>query len=74
MFHQDSIVVDNSTKANSSSGGSGNELQCQLVHERREVNCSSDVYSSKDAWRSSRSFINDQIRRLRAQLVELKVC
>ena len=66
------MVVDNATKANSSSSSPANELQCQLVNEK-VVNCSSTVYSNKDAWRSSRSYINDQIRRLRAQLSELKV-
>jgi hypothetical protein len=51
-FPQDSIVVDNSTKTNSSSAPA-NELQCQLLDER-VVNCSSRVYSNKYAWRTSR--------------------
>ena len=63
--------MDNTTQVNSSSSPP-NELQCQLLDEKI-VNCSSQVYSNRDAWRSSRSYINDQIRRLRAQLSELKV-
>jgi len=57
---------------NSSSIPPSNELQCQLLDEK-VVNCSSQVYNNKNAWRTSRSFINEQIRRLRAQLSELKV-
>ncbi len=47
------------------------DLECRLTEEE-EVNCSSRVYSSRSDWRHSRSFVNEQIRRLRAQLYELK--
>ena len=55
------------------------DLRCRIVqdgtdHDRME--CTSHVYefgSSPADWRTSRSFINEQIRRLRAQLFELKV-
>ena len=47
------------------------DLKCRLT-EADEVDCSSDIYSSRADWRHSRSFVNEQIRRLRAQLYELK--
>ena len=48
------------------------DLKCRL-NEEQEVNCSSQIYTSRSDWRHSRAFINEQIRRLRAQLYELKV-
>ena len=47
------------------------DLQCRM-NDQMEVNCSSEIYNSRSDWRHSRSFINEQIRRLRAQLLELK--
>ena len=37
-----------------------------------QVNCNQTVYNNKAAWRSTRTHINQQIRRLRSQLFELK--
>ena len=36
-------------------------------------NCNTNIYNSIPSWKSSKSYINEQIRRLRAQLFELKV-
>ena len=47
-------------------------LECSVT-DSMEVNCSSTVYGDRQQWRSSRAFVNEQIRRLRAQLMELKV-
>ena len=38
-----------------------------------DENCRTDIYNSIPNWKSSKSYINEQIRRLRAQLFELKV-
>ena len=38
-----------------------------------DENCSTDIYNSIPNWKSSKTYINEQIRRLRAQLFELKV-
>lgn len=61
-------ISDNSSTAEN---GPGSEFQCQVVNGKG-VNCSSAVYSDQVAWRSSRTYINEQIRRLRSQLMELK--
>ena len=37
-----------------------------------QVNCNETVYVDKAAWRSTRTIVNQQIRRLRSQLYELK--
>lgn len=37
-----------------------------------EINCNSTIYTNKAAWKNSRTFVNEQIRQLRAQLNELK--
>jgi hypothetical protein len=47
-------------------------LECSVT-DSMEVNCSSTVYDNRRQWRSSRTFVNEQIRRLRSQLLELKV-
>ena len=38
-----------------------------------DENCGTDIYNSIPNWKSSKTYINEQIRRLRAQLFELKV-
>lgn len=48
------------------------DLQCRIT-DSQEINCSSEIYTSPNNWRTSRTFINEQIRRLRSQLFELKV-
>ena len=48
------------------------DLECRVTDSMR-VNCSSTVYGDRNQWRSSRVVVNEQIRRLRAQLLELKV-
>ena len=42
------------------------------VSNTKEVNCNSTIYKDRLAWRSSRAYVNEQIRRLRSQLHELK--
>ena len=49
------------------------ELKCRFVDEENKVNCSSKIFRNRDVWSKSRSLINEQIRRLQAQLFELKV-
>ena len=39
---------------------------------QNQVNCNETVYVDKAAWRSTRTIVNQQIRRLRSQLYELK--
>jgi len=39
---------------------------------KKQINCNESVYTDKIAWRTSRAFVNEQIRQLRAQLGELK--
>ena len=48
------------------------DLECRMT-DSMQVNCSSTVYGDRNQWRSSRVAVNEQIRRLRAQLLELKV-
>jgi len=49
------------------------DLKCRVLDDDvSKVNCSSEIYSSRSDWRHSRTVINEQIRRLRAQLFELK--
>jgi len=47
-------------------------LSCQFYGQNR-INCSSDVYSDPRRWRSSRDYLDQQIRILRLQLDEMKV-
>lgn len=47
-------------------------LNCQLVGQSR-INCSSEVYTDPAKWRTSRNYLEQQIRILRVQLDELKV-
>ena len=51
--------------------GNGNGAPCSFVN-KRQINCNSSVYTDKIAWRTSRAYVNEQIRQLRAQLGELK--
>ena len=46
---------------------------CEVSKHSRNVNCSSEIYNTHKTWRSSKNYINEQIRRLRSQLFELKV-
>ena len=47
---------------------------CQFSDQTNGYNnCSQPVYNEMPSWRSPRAYINEQIRRLRAQLFELKV-
>merc|ERR1711862_860592 len=39
---------------------------------KKQINCNESVYTDKIAWRTSRAYVNEQIRQLRAQLGELK--
>merc|ERR1719471_1475853 len=47
------------------------DLECRMT-DSMQVNCSSTVFGDRNQWRSSRVAVNEQIRRLRAQLLELK--
>ena len=46
------------------------ESPCSV--SQNQVNCNQTVYVDKQAWRSTRTIVNQQIRRLRSQLYELK--
>ncbi len=48
------------------------DLHCRLTNEQK-VNCSSHLFKSGLDLKYSRAVIGEQIRRLRAQLYELKV-
>jgi hypothetical protein len=48
-----------------------NGLPCKVINGY-DVDCNQTIYTDKVAWRKSRVYINEQIRRLRAQLHELK--
>lgn len=64
--------INASSSVSSASDSQTTDLQCR-IDENQEVNCSSHTYKSRSGWRTSRALVNEQIRRLRAQLFELKV-
>ena len=66
------ILFQQSMNGSAPSSFHPEDLQCRIT-DSQEINCSSKIYTSPDNWRTSRTFINEQIRRLRSQLFELKV-
>ena len=69
-----SLTLSSSTGSlpgGTSGNGNGNGAPCSFVN-KRQINCNSSVYTDKIAWRTSRAYVNEQIRQLRAQLGELK--
>ena len=67
---EQSIVNGSSTKK---SQVENDGIKCEVSKMTRDVNCSSDVFTTPQSLRTSRAYVNEQIRRLRAQLFELKV-
>merc|ERR1712241_1029164 len=51
-------------------GSEIDQVPCSI--NKKQINCNQSVYTDKIAWRTSRAYVNEQIRRLRSQLGELK--
>jgi len=61
-------ITNSSLRSNG--GHLGNGAPCFI--NKKQINCNESVYTDKIAWRTSRAYVNEQIRQLRAQLGELK--
>jgi len=61
-------ITNSSLRSNA--GHLGNGAPCFI--NKKQINCNESVYTDKIAWRTSRAYVNEQIRQLRAQLGELK--
>ena len=74
--HANSSGCRVATSASEVGAGSAGSLSANLepiAGTSYSVNCSADVYETPSRLEKSKAYVNEQIRRLRSQLFELKV-
>ena len=66
-------ITNSSMSVEIETDGDGSQItQVPCSINKKQINCNQSVYTDKIAWRTSRAYVNEQIRRLRSQLGELK--
>ena len=65
-------VATSASEAGAGAGSLSDNLE-PIAGTSYSVNCSADVYETPSRLEKSKAYVNEQIRRLRSQLFELKV-